>query len=76
MDDVLPLVDAAVMLGLARVENAELEITGQGREFATGDIDESKMLFGRRASERAPLIKAIVKGPRHRRRDPARGILP
>jgi NitT/TauT family transport system ATP-binding protein len=64
VDDLLPLVDAAVMLGLARVDNAELEITDQGREFATGDIDESKMLFGRLASERAPLIKAIVKGLR------------
>jgi hypothetical protein len=64
VDDLLPLVDAAVMLGLARVEDAELEITNQGREFATGDIDESKMLFGRLASERAPLIKAIVNGLR------------
>jgi NitT/TauT family transport system ATP-binding protein len=64
VDDLLPLVDAAVMLGLARVEDAELEITDQGREFATGDIDGSKMLFGRLASERAPLIKAIVKGLR------------
>jgi NitT/TauT family transport system ATP-binding protein len=62
VDDLLPLVDAAVMLGLAHVEDAELEITDQGREFTTGDIDESKMLFGRLARENAPLIKAIVKG--------------
>ena len=62
VDDLLPLVDAAVMLGLARVDGADLEITEQGREFATGDIDASKILFGKLASERVPLIKAIVKG--------------
>jgi NitT/TauT family transport system ATP-binding protein len=62
VDDLLPMVDAAVMLGLARVDGADLEITEQGREFATGDIDASKTLFGKLASERVPLIKAICKG--------------
>jgi NitT/TauT family transport system ATP-binding protein len=61
VDDLLPMVDAAVMLGLARVDGADLEITEQGREFATGDIDASKILFGKVAAERVPLIKAIVK---------------
>ena len=60
IDDLLPMVDAAVMLGLAEVHDADLEITDLGREFATGDIDASKILFGRLISERAPLIKAIV----------------
>ena len=42
VDDLLPLVDAAEMLGLARVDGAHLEITDAGREFATGDIGASK----------------------------------
>jgi NitT/TauT family transport system ATP-binding protein len=50
------------MLGLAEVHDADLEITEAGREFATADIGASKILFGKLASERAPLIKAIVKG--------------
>ncbi len=62
VDDLLPLVDASVLLGLAEVHGADLRITDAGREFATGDIDASKTLFGKLASERAPLIKAIVKG--------------
>ena len=62
VDDLLPLVDAAVMLGLAEVHDADLELTDAGREFATADIDASKALFGKLAAERAPLIKAIVKG--------------
>jgi NitT/TauT family transport system ATP-binding protein len=62
VNDLLPLVDASVLLGLAEVHGADLQITDAGREFATGDIDASKTLFGKLASERAPLIKAIVKG--------------
>jgi NitT/TauT family transport system ATP-binding protein len=64
VDDLLPLVDASVLLGLAEVHDADLEITDAGREFATADIDTSKTLFGKLASERAPLIKAIVNGLR------------
>jgi NitT/TauT family transport system ATP-binding protein len=64
VDDLLPLVDAAVLLGLAEVHDADLQITDDGREFATADIDASKMLFGKLASERVPLIKAIVNGLR------------
>ena len=61
IDDLLPLVDAAVLLGLARVPGAQLEITDQGREFAEADIDASKKLFGELIAERAPLIKAILR---------------
>jgi len=50
------------MLGLAEVHDADLELTDAGREFVTADIDASKTLFGKLAAERAPLIKAIVKG--------------
>jgi NitT/TauT family transport system ATP-binding protein len=64
VDDLLPMVDAAVMLGPAEVREADLEITELGREFATSDIDASKILFGKLAWERAPLIKAIVNGLR------------
>jgi NitT/TauT family transport system ATP-binding protein len=72
VDDLLPLVDAAEMLGLAEVHGADLEITDAGREFATADtdagrefatadIDASKALFGTLISARAPLIKAILR---------------
>ena len=61
IDDLLPLVDAAVLLGLARVPGAQLEITDQGHEFAEADIDASKKLFGELIAQRAPLIKAILR---------------
>jgi NitT/TauT family transport system ATP-binding protein len=61
IDDLLPLTDAAVLLGLARVHDARLEITDTGRQFAAADIDTSKTMFGALAAERAPLIKAILR---------------
>jgi NitT/TauT family transport system ATP-binding protein len=61
IDDLLPLTDAAVLLGFAEVHDAQLEITDQGRQFAVADIDTSKTLFGAAAAERVPLIKAILK---------------
>jgi len=64
IDDLLPLVDAAVLLGLAHVHDAQLEITQAGRDFADADIDTSKTLFGELAAARAPLIKAILRALR------------
>ena len=64
IDDPLPLVGAAVLLGLARVHDAQLEITDVGREFARADIDTSKKIFGDLIAEHAPLIKAILRALR------------
>jgi NitT/TauT family transport system ATP-binding protein len=64
IDDLLPLVDAAVMLGMATVADARITITDEGRAFATADIDTGKALFAEAAAQRAPLIRAIVKALR------------
>jgi NitT/TauT family transport system ATP-binding protein len=61
IDDLLPLVDAAVMLDMATVSEARIKVTPDGREFAAADIDSGKAQFARLATERAPLIKAIVR---------------
>jgi NitT/TauT family transport system ATP-binding protein len=60
VDDLLPLTDAAVLLGLARIEDAHLVITTEGKELAAADILTSKQLFARRAARRAPLVRAIT----------------
>jgi len=59
VDDLLPVVDAAQLLGLALVENADLQITADGRVFVAADILESKRIFARLARDRAPLVRAI-----------------
>ena len=60
IDDLLPLVDAAVLLGLADTHGPRLRITDAGREFTVADILTSKQLFARYAATRAPLVRAIV----------------
>ncbi|MEZ0095467.1 nitrate/sulfonate/bicarbonate ABC transporter ATP-binding protein [Streptacidiphilus sp. EB129] len=60
IDDLLPLVDAAVLLGLARTGNARMVVTDAGREFAAADILTSKQLFARLALANAPLVRAIA----------------
>ncbi|WP_369393149.1 nitrate/sulfonate/bicarbonate ABC transporter ATP-binding protein [Streptomyces sp. CG1] len=60
IDDLLPLVDAAVMLELAQVDGADIAVTDAGREFVAADILTSKQLFARHAAKHAPLVRAIV----------------
>ncbi|WP_052743541.1 AAA-associated domain-containing protein [Kitasatospora aureofaciens] len=60
VDDLLPLVDAAVLLNLARTTDGRFAITPAGREFAAADILTSKQLFARNAARHAPLVRAIV----------------
>jgi NitT/TauT family transport system ATP-binding protein len=64
VDDLLPLVDAAQLLGLATVADADMEITEAGRGFVTADIQHSKEIFARQAEERAPLVRAICRSLR------------
>jgi NitT/TauT family transport system ATP-binding protein len=60
VDDLLPLLDAAQMLGFAVVHSADIELTEEGRKFNAADIDTAKQLFASQARERAPLVRAIV----------------
>ena len=45
VDDLLPIVDASVMLGFATVKEGEVNITFTGRAFAEADILTRKVLF-------------------------------
>ncbi len=47
------------MLGFATVDNADLQITDDGRDFVISDILTTKELFARKAAEHAPLVRAI-----------------
>ena len=61
VDDLLPLVDAAVMLGLLEVAGGRAILTGAGRDWYTADIQTSKEMFADLAVEKAPLVRTIVK---------------
>ena len=59
VDDLLPLVDACLMLGFATTSEGRLRITEQGRGFADADIQESKQLFAGVAMERVPFMRTV-----------------
>jgi NitT/TauT family transport system ATP-binding protein len=60
VDDLLPILDAAVMLGFATAHEGDVKITPQGRTFAEADISARKRLF-REALTHVPLMQHIVK---------------
>jgi NitT/TauT family transport system ATP-binding protein len=59
VDDLLPLVDACLLLGFVGAHEGELRLTEDGRRFADADIQSSKQLFARVALERVPLVRTI-----------------
>ena len=61
IDDLLPIVDAAKMLGFAEVADADIELTAEGKAFVEADILTSKKLFATAAAARAPLVRAILR---------------
>ncbi len=61
VDDLLPLVDALVMLGFADLRDDRLELTATGRVFAGASIQDSKEIFARAVLDRAPLVRTIYR---------------
>jgi NitT/TauT family transport system ATP-binding protein len=61
VDDLLPITDAAELLGFADVIDADLQLTPLGLEWTEADILTSKSIFANAARERAPLVRAIVR---------------
>jgi NitT/TauT family transport system ATP-binding protein len=61
VDDLLPITDAAEMLGFAEVDNADLQLTAVGKEWVEADILTSKQIFARQARQRAPLVRSILR---------------
>jgi NitT/TauT family transport system ATP-binding protein len=61
IDDLLPVVDAAVMLGFAKVEEGDVELTPAGRAFAEADILRRKELFRAAVLENIALIREITR---------------
>ncbi|MDN5726353.1 MAG: nitrate/sulfonate/bicarbonate ABC transporter ATP-binding protein [Propionibacteriales bacterium] len=65
VDDLLPLVDAAQMLGLLDIDGAQAFLTDVGTEWYTADIQGSKEIFARLAVGRAPLVGTVVTALEH-----------
>ncbi len=67
IDDLLPTVDAAVMLGFAEVTEGDVIITPAGQAFADADIESSWRLFREQVLHHVPFISTILAGLREKR---------
>jgi NitT/TauT family transport system ATP-binding protein len=60
VDDLLPILDAADLLGFAEVKQGDVRLTEIGRDFATTTILRSKDLFRQQALARIPMLVSMV----------------
>ena len=58
-DDLLPILDAAVMLGFAEVQHGDVTVTAKGHEFAEADPDLASDVFREMVLDRVPLVRTI-----------------
>jgi NitT/TauT family transport system ATP-binding protein len=59
VDDLLPIVEAAVLFGFATVHEGDVEITAKGRTFAEADILTRKTIFREAALAHVPVLQQI-----------------
>ncbi len=61
VDDLIPLTDAAQLLGFAEVDNADIKLTPIGQQWAQASPSADKKIFAEQARDRAPLVRTIVR---------------
>jgi NitT/TauT family transport system ATP-binding protein len=61
IDDLLPIVDAAQLLGFLRVEEGDVVITPEGADFANAEILRQKDLFRKAAVDHVLLLRQITR---------------
>jgi len=61
IDDLLPIVDAARLLGFLKVNEGDAEITAIGMEYANSEIQRQKQVFREAAVENILLLRQIVR---------------
>jgi NitT/TauT family transport system ATP-binding protein len=59
IDDLLPIIDGATLLGFATVHEGDVVITAEGREFANASIGQRKTLFRKAVLERVALLQQM-----------------
>lgn len=58
-DDLLPILDAAVLLGFANVRQGDVTITETGRAFAEAEVDQARIIFRDQVLKSAPLVRTM-----------------
>jgi NitT/TauT family transport system ATP-binding protein len=61
VDDLFPIIDAAVLLGFAELKEGDVNITPEGKIWAEADIETQKVMFREAALSRIRLFQQIDK---------------
>jgi NitT/TauT family transport system ATP-binding protein len=61
VDDILPIVDAGVLLQYVKVTEGDIALTENGKEFVTADILNRKVNFSKQTIENAVLVKQVLR---------------
>lgn len=72
VDDILPIVDASVVLGFAKLHEGDVEITPEGRQFGEADIQTQKQMFRDAALKNVAILR-LIENTLHAKRDHAIG---
>jgi NitT/TauT family transport system ATP-binding protein len=59
LDDLLPIVEAAALLGFAHSVRGDLEITPEGKQFADAGIEQRATLFSTASLAHVPLLQQM-----------------
>ncbi|HVN18868.1 MAG TPA: nitrate/sulfonate/bicarbonate ABC transporter ATP-binding protein [Dongiaceae bacterium] len=59
VEDLLPILEACVLLGFALLKEGDVQITPQGMAFADADIQRRKVLFRQASLEHVTILKQI-----------------
>ncbi|MBV9265007.1 MAG: nitrate/sulfonate/bicarbonate ABC transporter ATP-binding protein, partial [Acidobacteriaceae bacterium] len=60
VDDLLPAVDASVLLGFAMVQHGDVNMNEIGQEFATADVHRSHEIFKEQVLKNVPFLSTVV----------------
>lgn len=61
IDDLFPIMEALEILGLAKVASGDIQLSDQGKQFASANLQERKKIFAALLLSRIPLIRHIRK---------------
>jgi NitT/TauT family transport system ATP-binding protein len=60
LDDLVPITEAAELLGFVKIESGDLELTELGRKIIDGDENAKKAIFRRQLLANVPLVNRIM----------------
>jgi NitT/TauT family transport system ATP-binding protein len=60
VDDLLPAVDASVLLGFATVQHGDVSLTPIGEQFANADVHKSHEIFKQQLLKAVPFVTTVL----------------